>query len=253
MNYYPHHIGDYAKDTGHLTWDEDMAYTRLLRAYYSREGAIPPDQAYRLARAATRGQREAVDSVLREFFERREDGWHNKRADAELALAHEKSEKARTSAAKRWQSNSSNANAMRTHSEGNAPNNQEPIANNQKPRTRSSVPSANATGTGGTPPNTDPAKDEIWKTGRGLLEAEGKSREGAGSFLGKLVKDYGQVLVLAAVRDCVTVAPAKPSEWLVARCQERREPANKQEALERRNAEAVKRFLEQEEKPVASH
>jgi uncharacterized protein YdaU (DUF1376 family) len=132
LNYYPHHIGDYAKDTGHLSWDEDMAYTRLLRAYYSREGAIPEDQAYRLARASSTVQRKAVDSVLKEFFALEGDGWHNKRADAELAIAKEKSDKARTSAAKRWQSNGSNANAMRTHSEGNAPNNQEPITKNQK-------------------------------------------------------------------------------------------------------------------------
>lgn len=126
MNYYPHHIGDYAKDTGHLSWDEDMAYTRLLRAYYSREGPIPADQAYRLARASSTAQRKAVDTVLGEFFTEQADGWHNKRADAELAIAQDKSEKARTSAAKRWQSNGSNANAMRTHTEGNAPNNQEP-------------------------------------------------------------------------------------------------------------------------------
>lgn len=115
----------------------------------------------------------------------------------------------------------------------------------------SSVPSAKASGTGGKPPK-DAAKDEIWRTGKTLLEIEGKSRESAGSYLGKLVKDYGQKLVLDAVRDCVAASPAKPSEWLVARCQERRQPTNKQEALERRNAEAVSRFLGQEE-PHASH
>lgn len=39
MNYYEHHLGDWAAATGHLTWDEDMAYTRLLRAYYHHEKA----------------------------------------------------------------------------------------------------------------------------------------------------------------------------------------------------------------------
>lgn len=68
----------------------------------------------------------------------------------------------------------------------------------------------------------DPVKEEIWKTGRQLLEGEGKSRENAGSLLGKMCKDYGQKLVLDAVRDCAKVTPAKPSEWLFARCQERR-------------------------------
>lgn len=86
----------------------------------------------------------------------------------------------------------------------------------------------------------DPVKDEIWKTGRQVLEGEGKSRDAAGSFLGKLCKDYGQVLVLKAIRDCVTQTPAKPSEWLVARCQERQaNAANKQLSLEERNRQAT--------------
>lgn len=69
---------------------------------------------------------------------------------------------------------------------------------------------------------TDPVKDEIWRTGRAILEGEGKSRDAAGSFLGRLCKDFGQVLVLQAVRDCHAATPAKASEWLIARCQERR-------------------------------
>lgn len=92
MNYYPHHIGDYAKDTSHLSWDEDMAYTRLLRAYYAREAAIPESEAYRLARASSRAQKAAVDAVLREFFKLETDGWHNKRADEEIVRAREDGE-----------------------------------------------------------------------------------------------------------------------------------------------------------------
>lgn len=86
----------------------------------------------------------------------------------------------------------------------------------------------------------DPAKDEIWRSGKALLQDEGMSKERAGSFIGKLCKDYGQVLVLQSIRDCVTAAPAKPSEWLIARCQERRAKAvNKQESLEERNRQAT--------------
>ena len=236
MNYYPHHIGDYAKDTGHLSWDEDMAYTRLLRAYYSREGAIPQDQTYRLARASTGQQKKAVDSVLAEFFTLESDGWHNKRADAELAIAHEKSEKARTSAAKRWQSNTSNANAMRTHSEGNAKamlpitNNQEPVTNSQQPLAKGKDKTAVADATRG-----DPVKEEIWKTGRAILEGQGSSTQAAGAFLGKLCKEYGQILVLDAVRDCKRVTPAEAKAWLTARCQERRKGGT----LEERNLAAT--------------
>lgn len=84
MNFYKHHLGDYDGHTAHLSWDEDMAYTRLMRAYYRREMPIPAAEAYRLCRASSKGQKEAVDSVLREFFNLQDDGWHNKRCDEEI-------------------------------------------------------------------------------------------------------------------------------------------------------------------------
>lgn len=85
MNYFPFHVGDYAAATAHLTWDEDMAYTRLLRAYYLTEQPIPLDKAYRLARATTPAQRKAVDTVLAEFFVKTDNGYQQTRCDAEIA------------------------------------------------------------------------------------------------------------------------------------------------------------------------
>lgn len=118
MNYYPFHIGDYASATRHLSWDEDMAYRRLMDAYYTREAPIPSDrrQAYRLACANTPEQREAIDVVLAEFFEETPEGWRNSRCDAELDAFQTKSAKASQSAQARWR----NANGERTQSEGNA-------------------------------------------------------------------------------------------------------------------------------------
>lgn len=89
MNYYEHHLGDWAAATGHLTWDEDMAYTRLLRAYYHAEKAIADGQQYRLAKASTPAQRKAVDTVLAEFFTLADGAWHQKRADEEIARYHD--------------------------------------------------------------------------------------------------------------------------------------------------------------------
>lgn len=86
MNYYEHHIGDYDADTAHLSWAEDMAYTRLMRLYYRKESPIPADitQACRLVRAQSKEERKAVEVVLSEFFELRDDGWHQSRCDSEL-------------------------------------------------------------------------------------------------------------------------------------------------------------------------
>jgi uncharacterized protein YdaU (DUF1376 family) len=41
VNFYKHHLGDYDAATAHLSWDEDQAYTRLLRLYYRTEKPIP--------------------------------------------------------------------------------------------------------------------------------------------------------------------------------------------------------------------
>lgn len=87
MNYYEHHIRDYDAATSHLTWEEDLAYTRLLRWYYRKEKPIPADikEACRQVRAVTKVQRDAVEAVLGEFFELMEDGWHNETCDEVIA------------------------------------------------------------------------------------------------------------------------------------------------------------------------
>ncbi len=135
MNFYPFHIGDYLTATRHLSWDEDLAYRRLIDLYYTREAPLPLDrkQIYRLVVAADSKQRTAVDAVISEFFTEAEDGFHNARCDEELTALASKRDKAKQSADARWKRNGAqhshsdgNANAsdphMRTHSEGNATN-----------------------------------------------------------------------------------------------------------------------------------
>ena len=50
MNHYPHHIGDFLKDTVGLTDPEELVYRRLLESYYSRERGFSTDEAFRIAR-----------------------------------------------------------------------------------------------------------------------------------------------------------------------------------------------------------
>ena len=141
MNYFAHHIGDYAAATAHLTWDEDMAYTRLLRAYYHHESGIKEGQQYRLARATTPAQVKAVDVVIGEFFTLDGTVFIQKRAEEEIAAFRAKSSKASDSAKARWTQCERNAKALPTHCEGIAPNNQEPITKQTPP-----PPSAEAPG-----------------------------------------------------------------------------------------------------------
>jgi uncharacterized protein YdaU (DUF1376 family) len=87
MNYYEHHLGDYMRDAGHLSMTEDGAYRRLIEAYYSREAPLPLDiaECQKLARCVTAADKKAVAYVLGKFFQRREDGYHQKRCDEEIA------------------------------------------------------------------------------------------------------------------------------------------------------------------------
>ena len=131
MNYYPRHIGDFVSATVGLSLAERGAYSALLDRYYADEQPLPLEkrECYRAAGASTAAERKAVDYVLGRFFSSESDGYHNKRADKEILAHHDKSAKASESAQARW--GPRNADAMRTHSEGNA--SQEPIANSQKP------------------------------------------------------------------------------------------------------------------------
>lgn len=145
MNYYEHHLGDYFKDAGHLSMIEHGAYRLLLDAYYIREMPLPLSvkDCCKLARATSKAEREAVEYVLRQFFQEQEDGWHQDRADREIVRYKDKQAKAQRSANARWNaskdqsernanaSTGKDSNAMRTHSEGNA--HQAPVTSNQTP------------------------------------------------------------------------------------------------------------------------
>ena len=86
MNYYEHHLGDYAKNTMHLSMLEQGAYRLLLDRYYATEKCLPADKKtiQRLVCARSDDEREAVDTVLEEFFVLMEDGWHNARCDRDI-------------------------------------------------------------------------------------------------------------------------------------------------------------------------
>lgn len=133
MHYYQHSIGDYRRDTMHLTLLEHGVYRQLLDLYYLDECELDANALRKIcARSAEEVQ--AAETVLNEFFVKTETGYKHKRCDAEIAKFHNKSAKAKASADARWSGNKGkNADAMRTHSEGNA--NHKPITNNHKPIT----------------------------------------------------------------------------------------------------------------------
>lgn len=87
MNYYERHLGDYAKDTAHLTMLEHGAYSLLLDRYYSTEAGIPVDQVHRVTRARSVSEKAAVDAVLAEFFTLVDGVWTKGRVEEEIEKA----------------------------------------------------------------------------------------------------------------------------------------------------------------------
>ena len=117
MHYYQHNIADYRKDTIHLNLLEHGVYRQLLDQYYLTQKKIPLEdkKIFRLINARSEDEKNAIKNVINDFFIETEDGYVHKRCDIELENYRGKSEKAGKSAKIRW-----DANAMRTHSEGNA-------------------------------------------------------------------------------------------------------------------------------------
>jgi uncharacterized protein YdaU (DUF1376 family) len=104
VNYYERYCGDYQRDTAHLSLAEHGAYTMLLDTYFSVEKPLPSDlpSLYRVCRAMTRLEQQAVKSVVEQFFPvSPADGLrHNQRADREIAKARPKIEAARNNGRK---------------------------------------------------------------------------------------------------------------------------------------------------------
>lgn len=89
MIYFRMYVQDYLAATARLSMLEHGAYMLLLAYYYADEKPLPadPDELYLMVRAMTPADRKAVDKVLRLYFALEPDGYHNVRADHEIAAA----------------------------------------------------------------------------------------------------------------------------------------------------------------------
>lgn len=92
MNFYKRFIGDYMRDTAHLSLVEHGAYTVLLDTYYATGKPLPVDlpELYRICRAVTALERKAVDKVADTYFPVSDGFRRNARADIELAKREQK-------------------------------------------------------------------------------------------------------------------------------------------------------------------
>jgi uncharacterized protein YdaU (DUF1376 family) len=134
MHYYQWNIGDYVSHTRHLSPIEDIAYRRLLDAYYLSERPLNSGVTVVARQIGLRDYEQEVAIVLDEFFKLTEDGWISSRADKEIAHFHSKIEQA-SRAGKASAERRSNARSTDVQ----PTNNHKPITNNHKPKNTNTV------------------------------------------------------------------------------------------------------------------
>ena len=191
MNYYPHHIGDYLRDTAHLTACEDGTYRRMLDVYYASEKPLPLETHWvcKLVRARSDEEIEAVSEILRQYFTKCIDGWRNKRADDEI-----RKNKVRIKAAK--------TNGKK----GGRPHN--PAGLQKKPSGLAKVAELHNPNESSQNQNQNQKKEEepppvggpIWTESLAILTANGFAEKAARGFLGLLCRDYAEEEIVNAVK-----------------------------------------------------
>lgn len=136
MNYYSHHIGDYRRDTAHLSLLEHGVYRQLLDMYYLSEEKIPEETevVYRRLCARTEDEKTAVNTVLFEFF-KRENGWVHTRCEREISAYQGKADRARKNGKLGGRPSKTKVVISGNLEETEEKANHKPITNNHKPLT----------------------------------------------------------------------------------------------------------------------
>ena len=104
MHFYQFNIGDYRKDTTHLSALEHGVYRLLLDTYYITELPLPSDHKTlaRLHSLRTQEEKEALDIILADFFHLTDGVYRHHGCEKVMAKVYEKSDKARESAKIKW-------------------------------------------------------------------------------------------------------------------------------------------------------
>ena len=191
MNFYKHFIGDFNRDTSHLSLTERGAYLALLHHYYATEHPLPDDHTAlcRIAGAHTKSERDAVRKVMA-FFERCDSGLMHKRVEAELERAGKQADTNRAIA----QAREARRKAARTEHDSCDEPSGESCANREpshKPE-KDIPPTAGETPSGSGPPDREEdVSKRLFDLGVAVLTNAGHTERAARSFIGKVRLSIG--------------------------------------------------------------
>ena len=217
MHYYQFNIGDYRKDTIHLSRIEHSIYRDLIDWYYLEENPIPKETqvVIRRLRLGCESDILMLSNVLSDFFSLTDDGYRHGRIDADIAEYHIQCDKNRNNGIK-----GGRPKVKKTQSVASglpvAPQTDATANPNHKPLTTNHEPLINSVSkdTGDKSPLT--TDEIIFGYGVPLLTSAGIAEKQARSFLGGLRKQNGDAAVVNTLRECLKAKPLQPLEWLAA-------------------------------------
>lgn len=101
----PFYTGDYLRDTRHLTPLKHGVYLLLLMHSWDQQGPLPLDEqeCAGIANCRSADEVDALRYILDRFWVRMDDGWYNRRMQAELERANAISLKRKSAGAKGYQ------------------------------------------------------------------------------------------------------------------------------------------------------
>jgi len=196
----PLDIGDYLRDTGHLTVAEHGAYLLLIMHYWLN-GGLPAEERMiaRISRMPPDQWSESRDVIAALF----RDGWRHKRIDEEMTKAEEIINKRRSAAQARHAASTPDANAL--HVESTSSDTRVPPKPTPEPREENNPPAHSEPGA-----SAGGLFDRVWEAfPRNPTSPEAEARR---RFARLKAKD--QVLVFAAAE--------RYAKWFAADCTRRK-------------------------------
>jgi uncharacterized protein YdaU (DUF1376 family) len=134
LHYYKRNLGDYAKKAGRLSILQHGVYNLLIDACYDREAFPTLEEAIDWTWAASAAEIEAVEFVLKKFFELVDGRYVQGRIAEEIADYREKADRNKAIAGEREAAKREGKSTKRARSVEESAPNQEPITKNQEPK-----------------------------------------------------------------------------------------------------------------------
>jgi len=134
MHFYPHHIGDFLKDTSSLTPEESYYYLRLIWLYYDTEKPLPDDVNALAFKIGARGKEDCIRTLIQIYFRYDSDlkSHTHQRIDAEIRKYQGKAASAKRANQIRWGSEKDVKSDLKSDADQIPTKNQEPITRERR-------------------------------------------------------------------------------------------------------------------------